>query len=81
MSVSAIRSHAAAIVMAAGITAGLAFGTSQLFANSLSECEYPPYHGVCIQGEEDECEELCRYLFPENGGVYWCSQGCCLCAE
>ncbi len=64
-------------VLALIVVLGLSFGASQLFAGERSICE--GYDGTC--SSQEECETLCRALYPENGGAGHCDpNGCCTCA-
>ena len=71
-------SRVTAFVIGLIVLVGLAFGATQLVADTSGDCQ--GYHGTCAS--QMECEALCFMLFPENQGLGNCEpNGCCLCAE
>lgn len=69
----------AGVILGLLVSAGLSFGASELFAARTLDCG-PGYHGTC--STQQECEDLCLVLFPNNGGIGTCEfNNCCRCAE
>lgn len=76
MSKSPMVKRISQFILAGAVLGGVTFGASTLLARDMRYC-----HGY-TETEED-CIQLCIYLFPENGGheVWHESTGCCVCAE
>jgi hypothetical protein len=66
-------------IIALAVAAAFSLGASELVSGPNAQCD-PPYHGSC--SSQEECEDLCRVLFPENMGEGVCTPtGCCMCVE
>lgn len=61
------------------VLAALGFGTSQVAASPVDSVARSCQYGPCPA--DGDCSSLCLSLYPENGGIGHCRQGCCICAE
>lgn len=85
-----IRKNLASLASAVVVAVALAFGATQAAAeappSAAGPCHVTIYGVPCVDGQSLACAGACQQLYPENGGVHFCttrSDGgiCCTCAE